>query len=128
MMKIVTIVTLSNTITLSKGIELYLHIETAAHLINVIKDIYMPTARGVPRWSGPKNPINAKTTKSKAAKNVWQERAAARKQNSNQSKPSFAEVVKGSKNNSLDAKEVITKMAQMMSQWGDMLTLLQSKL
>ncbi|GFY32595.1 nucleic-acid-binding protein from transposon X-element [Trichonephila clavipes] len=76
----------------------------------------------------PKNPINTKTTKSKAAKNVWQELAAARKQNSNQSKPSFAEVVKGSKNNSLDAKEVMTKMAQMMSQWGDMLSLLQSKL
>ncbi|GFV11012.1 nucleic-acid-binding protein from transposon X-element [Trichonephila clavipes] len=76
----------------------------------------------------PKNPINTKTTKTKAAKNVWQKRAAARKQNSNQSKPSFAEVVKGSKNNSLDAKEVITKMAQMMSQWGDMLSLLQSKL
>ncbi|GFY32010.1 RNA-directed DNA polymerase from mobile element jockey [Trichonephila clavipes] len=76
----------------------------------------------------PKNPINTKTTKSKAAKNVWQERAAARKQNTNQSKPSFAEVVKGSKNNSLAAKEVITKMAQMMSQWGDMLSLLQSKL
>ncbi|GFV32495.1 nucleic-acid-binding protein from transposon X-element [Trichonephila clavipes] len=76
----------------------------------------------------PKNPINTKTTKSKAAKNVWQERAAARKQNSKQSKPSFAEVVKGSKNNSLDAKEVMTKMAQMMSQWGNMLSLLQSKL
>ncbi|GFU36891.1 hypothetical protein TNCV_2670701 [Trichonephila clavipes] len=76
----------------------------------------------------PKNPINTKTTKSKAAKNVWKERAAARKQNTNQSKPSFAEVVKGSKNNSLDAKEVMTKMAQMMSQWGDMLSLLQSKL
>ncbi|GFT88254.1 nucleic-acid-binding protein from transposon X-element [Trichonephila clavipes] len=76
----------------------------------------------------PKNPIKTKTTKSKAAKNVWQERAAARKQNCNQSKPSFAEVAKGSKNNSLDAKEVITKMAQMMSQWGDMLSLLQSKL
>ncbi|GFT94153.1 nucleic-acid-binding protein from transposon X-element [Trichonephila clavipes] len=76
----------------------------------------------------PKNRINTKTTKSKAAKNVWQERAAARKQNSNHSKPSFAEVVKGSQNNSLDAKEVITKMAQMMSQWGDMLSLLQSKL
>ncbi|GFU59788.1 nucleic-acid-binding protein from transposon X-element [Trichonephila clavipes] len=46
-----------------------------------------------------------------------------------QSKHSFAaEVVKGSKNNSLDAKEVMTKMAQMMSQWGDMLSLLQSKL
>ncbi|GFW54504.1 probable RNA-directed DNA polymerase from transposon X-element [Trichonephila clavipes] len=76
----------------------------------------------------PKNPINTKTTKSKAAKNVWKERAAARKQNTNQSKPSFAEVVKGTKNNSLDAKEVMTKMAQMMSQWGEMLSLLQSKL
>ncbi|GFV54389.1 nucleic-acid-binding protein from transposon X-element [Trichonephila clavipes] len=54
----------------------------------------------------PKNPINTKTTKTKAAKNVWQERAAARKQNSKQSKPSFAEIVKGSNNNSLDAKEV----------------------
>ncbi|GFV65841.1 uncharacterized protein TNCV_1255951 [Trichonephila clavipes] len=30
----------------------------------------------------PKNPINTKTTKSKAAKNVWHERVAARKQNS----------------------------------------------
>ncbi|GFT63897.1 nucleic-acid-binding protein from transposon X-element [Trichonephila clavipes] len=76
----------------------------------------------------PKNPINTKTTKTKAAKNVWQERAAARKQNSKQSKPSFAEIVKGSNNNSLDAKEVMTKMAQMMSQWGDMLSLLQSRL
>ncbi|GFU99398.1 hypothetical protein TNCV_2501211 [Trichonephila clavipes] len=34
----------------------------------------------------------------------------------------------GSSNNSLDAKEVMTKMAQMMSQWGEMLSLLQSKL
>ncbi|GFW49350.1 RNA-directed DNA polymerase from mobile element jockey [Trichonephila clavipes] len=76
----------------------------------------------------PKNPINTKTTKTKAAKNVWKERAAARKQNTNNSKPSFAEVVKGSTNNSLDAKEVMTKMAQMMSQWGEMLSLLQSKL
>ncbi|GFT06604.1 nucleic-acid-binding protein from transposon X-element [Trichonephila clavipes] len=76
----------------------------------------------------PKNPINTKTTKTKASKNVWQERAAARKQNSKQTKPSFAEIVKGSSNNSLDAKEVMTKMAQMMSQWGDMLSLLQSRL
>ncbi|GFX41523.1 nucleic-acid-binding protein from transposon X-element [Trichonephila clavipes] len=76
----------------------------------------------------PKNPINTKSTKTKATKNVWQERAAARKQNSKQTKPSFAEIVKGSSNNSLDAKEVITKMAQMMSQWGDMLSLLQSRL
>ncbi|GFT30640.1 nucleic-acid-binding protein from transposon X-element, partial [Trichonephila clavipes] len=76
----------------------------------------------------PKNPINTKTTKTKAAKNVWKERAAARKQNTNISKPSFAEVVKGSSNNALDAKEVMTKMAQMMSQWGEMLSLLQSKL
>ncbi|GFS85341.1 uncharacterized protein TNCV_75731 [Trichonephila clavipes] len=76
----------------------------------------------------PKNPINTKTTKTKATKNVWQERAAARKQSQKQTKPSFAEIVKGSNNNSLDAKEVITKMAQMMSQWGDMLSLLQSKL
>ncbi|GFS63759.1 hypothetical protein TNCV_1127971 [Trichonephila clavipes] len=43
-------------------------------------------------------------------------------------KPSFAEIVKGSNNNSLDAKEVMTKMVQMMSQWGDMLSLLQSRL
>ncbi|GFV69347.1 nucleic-acid-binding protein from transposon X-element [Trichonephila clavipes] len=76
----------------------------------------------------PQNPINTKTTKTKAAKNVWKERAAARKQNTNISKPSFAEVVKGSSNNALDAKEVMTKMAQMMSQWGEMLSLLQSKL
>ncbi|GFW37540.1 hypothetical protein TNCV_861471 [Trichonephila clavipes] len=68
------------------------------------------------------------TTKTKAMKNVWQERAAARKQSPKQTKPSFAEVVKGSNNNSLDAKEVMTKMAQMMSQWEEMLSLLQSKL
>ncbi|GFW61859.1 nucleic-acid-binding protein from transposon X-element [Trichonephila clavipes] len=71
----------------------------------------------------PKNPINTKLTK-----NVWQERAAARKQSQKQTKPSFAEIVKGKNNNTLDAKEVITKMAQMMSQWGEMLSLLQSKL
>ncbi|GFU19889.1 nucleic-acid-binding protein from transposon X-element [Trichonephila clavipes] len=76
----------------------------------------------------PKNPINTKPNKTKPTKNVWQERAAARKQNQKQSKPSFAEIVKGTNNNSLDAKEVITKMAQMMSQWGEMLSLLQSKL
>ncbi|GFS63754.1 uncharacterized protein TNCV_1127921 [Trichonephila clavipes] len=76
----------------------------------------------------PKNPINTKTTKTKASKNVWQEHAAARKQNTKQTKPSFAEIVKGSSNNSLYAKEVMTKMAQMMSQWGDMLSLLQSRL
>ncbi|GFV66770.1 RNA-directed DNA polymerase from mobile element jockey [Trichonephila clavipes] len=76
----------------------------------------------------PKNPINTKPTKTKATKNVWQERAAARKQSQKQTKPSFAEIFKGSNKNSLDAKEVITKMAQMMSQWGEMLSLLQSKL
>ncbi|GFT45297.1 hypothetical protein TNCV_2452231 [Trichonephila clavipes] len=76
----------------------------------------------------PQNPINTKPNKTKATKNVWQERAAARKQSQKQTKPSFAEVVKGTNNNSLDAKEVITKMAQMMSQWGEMLSLLQSKL
>ncbi|GFY19473.1 nucleic-acid-binding protein from transposon X-element [Trichonephila clavipes] len=59
----------------------------------------------------PKNPINTKHNKTKAKKNVWQERAAARKQSPKQTKPSFAEVVKGSNNNSLDAKEVMTKMA-----------------
>ncbi|GFW64045.1 hypothetical protein TNCV_707501 [Trichonephila clavipes] len=75
----------------------------------------------------PKNPINTKTTKTKAAKTSGKS-AAARKQNTNISKPSFAEVVKGSSNNALDAKEVMTKMAQMMSQWGEMLSLLQSKL
>ncbi|GFX41714.1 RNA-directed DNA polymerase from mobile element jockey [Trichonephila clavipes] len=50
-------------------------------------------------------------------KNVWKERAAARKDNKKQpTTPSFAEVVKrGTNNNSLDAKEVMTQMAQMMS-------------
>ncbi|GFX04416.1 probable RNA-directed DNA polymerase from transposon X-element [Trichonephila clavipes] len=55
----------------------------------------------------PRNPINTKTNKSKSTKNVWQERAAARKDNKKQpTTPSFAEVVKkGTNNNSLDAKE-----------------------
>ncbi|GFU98689.1 hypothetical protein TNCV_1765131 [Trichonephila clavipes] len=67
--------------------------------------------------------------KTKPTKNVWQERAAARKDIKKQPTPSFAEVVKkGTNNNSLDAKEVMTKMAQMMSQWGQMLSLLQTKL
>ncbi|GFU96932.1 probable RNA-directed DNA polymerase from transposon X-element [Trichonephila clavipes] len=66
----------------------------------------------------PKNPINTKPNKNKTTKNVWQERAAARKENKKQPTPSFAEVVKGTKNNSLDAKEVMT---QMMTQWGQML-------
>ncbi|GFW71216.1 hypothetical protein TNCV_536341 [Trichonephila clavipes] len=66
-----------------------------------------------------------KTQQEKTTKNVWQERAAARKENKKQPTPSFAEAVKGTKNNSLDAKEV---MAQMMSQWGQMLSLLQTKL
>ncbi|GFU76121.1 RNA-directed DNA polymerase from mobile element jockey [Trichonephila clavipes] len=67
----------------------------------------------------PRNPINTKTNKSKSTKNVWQERAAARKDNKKQpTTPSFAEVVKrGTNNNSLDAKEVMTQMAQMMSHW-----------
>ncbi|GFX31501.1 nucleic-acid-binding protein from transposon X-element [Trichonephila clavipes] len=66
----------------------------------------------------PRNPINTKTNKSKSTKNVRQERAAARKDNKKQpTTPSFAEVVKrGTNNNSLDAKEVMTQMAQMMSQ------------
>ncbi|GFV45242.1 retrovirus-related Pol polyprotein from transposon gypsy [Trichonephila clavipes] len=68
----------------------------------------------------PKNPINTKPTKTKPTKNVWQERAAARKENK-QSTPSFAEVVKGTKNNALDAKDVMSQMAQMMTQWGQML-------
>ncbi|GFW56702.1 nucleic-acid-binding protein from transposon X-element [Trichonephila clavipes] len=76
----------------------------------------------------PKNPVNTKPNKTKPTKNVWQERAAARKQNQKQSTPSFAEIVKGTNKNSLDAKEVITQMAQMMSQWGQMMSLLQSKL
>ncbi|GFW54697.1 RNA-directed DNA polymerase from mobile element jockey [Trichonephila clavipes] len=65
----------------------------------------------------PRNPINIKTNKSKSTKNVWQERAAARKNNKKQpTTPSFAEVVKkGTNNNSLDAKEVMSQMAQMMS-------------
>ncbi|GFW56133.1 nucleic-acid-binding protein from transposon X-element [Trichonephila clavipes] len=43
----------------------------------------------------PRNPINTKTNKSKSTKNVWQERAAARKDNKKQpTTPSFAEVVK----------------------------------
>ncbi|GFV89585.1 hypothetical protein TNCV_994171 [Trichonephila clavipes] len=90
--------------------------------VPIAADRTLQTSRVAP------NPINTKTTKTKAAKNVWKERAAARKQNTNISKPSFAEVVKGSSNNALDAKEVMTKMAQMMSQWGEMLSLLQSKL
>ncbi|GFX64227.1 probable RNA-directed DNA polymerase from transposon X-element [Trichonephila clavipes] len=71
----------------------------------------------------PKNPINTKPNKKKPTKNVWQERAAARKDNKKQpTTPSFAEVVKrGTNNNSLDAKEVMTQMAQMMSKWGQML-------
>ncbi|GFW42970.1 probable RNA-directed DNA polymerase from transposon X-element [Trichonephila clavipes] len=64
----------------------------------------------------PRNPINTKTNKSKSTKNVWQERAAARKENKKQpTTPSFAEVVKKGTNNSLDAKEVMNQMAQMMS-------------
>ncbi|GFT93802.1 hypothetical protein TNCV_3180541 [Trichonephila clavipes] len=55
------------------------------------------------------NPINTKTTKQKRRKTSERCRAAARKQNTNISKPSFAEVVKGSSNNALDAKEVMTK-------------------
>ncbi|GFT55655.1 probable RNA-directed DNA polymerase from transposon X-element [Trichonephila clavipes] len=43
----------------------------------------------------PRNPINTKTNKSKSTKNVWQERAAARKEIKKQpTTPSFAEVVK----------------------------------
>ncbi|GFV98162.1 nucleic-acid-binding protein from transposon X-element [Trichonephila clavipes] len=78
----------------------------------------------------PKNPINTKPNKNKPTKNVWQERAAARKETKQQPTPSFAEVVKkkGTNNNSLDAKEVMTQMAQMMSQWEQMLSLLQTKL
>ncbi|GFX63086.1 nucleic-acid-binding protein from transposon X-element [Trichonephila clavipes] len=68
-------------------------------------------------YSGcPRNPINTKTNKSKSTKNVWQERAAARKEIKKQpTTPSFAEVVKKGTNNSLDAKEVMNQMAQMMS-------------
>ncbi|GFW85572.1 probable RNA-directed DNA polymerase from transposon X-element [Trichonephila clavipes] len=66
----------------------------------------------------PKNPINTKPNKNKPTKNVWQERAAARKEIKKQPTPSFAEVVKkGTNNNSLDAKEVMSQMAQMMSHW-----------
>ncbi|GFU25242.1 uncharacterized protein K02A2.6 [Trichonephila clavipes] len=42
----------------------------------------------------PKNPINTKSNKNKPTKNVWQERAAARKEIKKQPTPSFAEVVK----------------------------------
>ncbi|GFX39314.1 probable RNA-directed DNA polymerase from transposon X-element [Trichonephila clavipes] len=72
----------------------------------------------------PKNLNNTKPNKNKPTKNVWQERAAARKENEKQpTAPSFAEVVKkGTNNNSLDAKEVMTQMAQMMTQWGQMLS------
>ncbi|GFS80344.1 probable RNA-directed DNA polymerase from transposon X-element [Trichonephila clavipes] len=64
----------------------------------------------------PKNPINTKPNINKPTKNVWQEQAAARKENKKQPTPSFAEVVKkGTNKNSLDAKEVMTQMAQMMS-------------
>ncbi|GFX28823.1 nucleic-acid-binding protein from transposon X-element [Trichonephila clavipes] len=77
----------------------------------------------------PKNPINTKPNKNKPTKNVWQERAAARKENKKQPTPFFAEVVKkGTNNNYLDAKEVMSQMAQMMSQWGQVLSLLQTKL
>ncbi|GFW84505.1 nucleic-acid-binding protein from transposon X-element [Trichonephila clavipes] len=77
----------------------------------------------------PKNPINIKPKKNKPTKNAWQERAVALKKNKKQRTPSFAEVVKkGTNNNSLDAKEVMSQMAQMMSQWGQMLSLLQTKL
>ncbi|GFY36812.1 RNA-directed DNA polymerase from mobile element jockey [Trichonephila clavipes] len=66
----------------------------------------------------PKNPINTKPNKNKPTKNVWQERAAARKENKKQPTPSFAEVVKKVTNsNSLDAREVMSQMTQMMSQW-----------
>ncbi|GFT89497.1 hypothetical protein TNCV_4387591 [Trichonephila clavipes] len=41
--------------------------------------------------------------------------------------PSFAEVVKKGTNNSLDAKEVMNQMAQMMSKWGQMLSILETK-
>ncbi|GFS80272.1 hypothetical protein TNCV_3447311 [Trichonephila clavipes] len=64
----------------------------------------------------PKNPINSKPNNNKPTKNVRQERAAARKENKKQPTPSFAEVVKKGTNNSLDAKEVMSQMAQMMSQ------------
>ncbi|GFS59791.1 nucleic-acid-binding protein from transposon X-element [Trichonephila inaurata madagascariensis] len=63
----------------------------------------------------PKNPINTKPNKNKPTKNVWQERAAASKENNIQPKPSFLEVVKGKQNKSLDAKSVMSQMAQMMS-------------
>ncbi|GFU86412.1 nucleic-acid-binding protein from transposon X-element [Trichonephila clavipes] len=68
-------------------------------------------------YSGcPRNPINTKTNKTKSTKNVWHERAAARKEIKKQpTTPSFAEVVKKGANNSLDAKEVMNQMAQMMS-------------
>ncbi|GFY42668.1 nucleic-acid-binding protein from transposon X-element [Trichonephila inaurata madagascariensis] len=60
-----------------------------------------------------KNPINIKNNKNKPTKNVWQERAAARKEKVSQQKPTFSEVVKGVQNNeSPDAKAVMTQMAQ----------------
>ncbi|GFS38973.1 nucleic-acid-binding protein from transposon X-element [Trichonephila inaurata madagascariensis] len=75
----------------------------------------------------PKNPINTKQQQNKPTKNVWQERAAARKEKQS-TKPTFAEVVKRPQNNeSLDAKEMMTQMAQMMAQWGQMLSILQTK-
>ncbi|GFY16047.1 nucleic-acid-binding protein from transposon X-element [Trichonephila clavipes] len=83
---------------------------------------HLQTSRVAPK------PNQHQNNKTKAAKNVWKERAAARKQNTNTLETFLAEVVKGSSNNALDAKEVMTKMAQMMSQWGEMLSLLQSKL
>ncbi|GFS30944.1 nucleic-acid-binding protein from transposon X-element [Trichonephila inaurata madagascariensis] len=77
----------------------------------------------------PKNPINTKNNKNKPTKNVWKERAAAHKEKVSQQKPTFSEVVKGTQNTeSLDAKAVMTQMAQMMTQWGQMLPILQTEL
>ncbi|GFW98284.1 putative RNA-directed DNA polymerase from transposon X-element [Trichonephila clavipes] len=65
----------------------------------------------------PQNP-STQNEQIKSTKNVWQERAAARKVNKKQpTTPSFAEVVKGTNNSSLDAKEVMNQIAQMMSNW-----------
>ncbi|GFY66801.1 nucleic-acid-binding protein from transposon X-element [Trichonephila inaurata madagascariensis] len=55
-------------------------------------------------------------------------RAAAARREKQSTKPTFAEVVKRPQNNeSLDAKEMMTQMAQMMAQWGQMLSILQTK-
>ncbi|GFS70799.1 hypothetical protein TNCV_1232021 [Trichonephila clavipes] len=78
----------------------------------------------------PQNPQNNTNHKKKQPmKNIWPEKPGACAQNSTPPQQLYsATVKKNTKHDSFDVSQVMPQMSQMMTQWGQMLSIIQSKI